>query len=74
MTIDFDKCGGLVPAIIQDSTTGKVLMLGYMNAESYARTQETGRAKVAIWATNLPAWYITFWATTKLGAVLVTVN
>ena len=30
--------------------------------------------KVAIWATNVPAWYITFWATTKLGAVLVTVN
>ena len=31
-------------------------------------------AKVAIWATNVPAWYITFWATTKIGAVLVTVN
>ena len=31
-------------------------------------------SKVAIWATNLPAWYITFWATVKLGAVLVTVN
>ena len=31
-------------------------------------------SKVAIWATNVPAWYITFWATTKLGAVLVTVN
>ena len=30
--------------------------------------------KVAIWATNVPAWYITFWATTKIGAVLVTVN
>ena len=29
---------------------------------------------VAIWATNVPAWYITFWATTKIGAVLVTVN
>ena len=29
---------------------------------------------VAIWATNLPQWYITFWATTKIGAVLVTVN
>jgi len=29
---------------------------------------------VAIWATNIPAWYITFWATTKIGAVLVTVN
>ena len=30
--------------------------------------------KVSIWATNVPAWYITFWATTKIGAVLVTVN
>ena len=29
---------------------------------------------VAIWATNLPQWYLTFWATTKIGAVLVTVN
>ena len=31
-------------------------------------------SKVAVWATNLPAWYITFWATVKIGAVLVTVN
>ena len=30
--------------------------------------------KVAIWATNVPQWYLTFWATTKIGAVLVTVN
>ncbi len=29
---------------------------------------------VAIWATNIPEWYLTFWATTKIGAVLVTVN
>ena len=29
---------------------------------------------IAIWATNVPAWYITFWATTKIGCVLVTVN
>ncbi|MBR4205773.1 MAG: AMP-binding protein [Clostridia bacterium] len=29
---------------------------------------------VAIWATNVPAWYLTFWATVKIGAVLVTVN
>ncbi len=29
---------------------------------------------VAVWATNVPAWFITFWATTKIGAVLVTVN
>ena len=31
-------------------------------------------AKVAVWATNVPQWYITFWAATKIGAVLVTVN
>ena len=30
--------------------------------------------KVAIWSPNLPEWYITFWATVKIGAVLVTVN
>ena len=30
--------------------------------------------KVAIWATNVPAWYITFWAATKIGAILVTIN
>ena len=30
--------------------------------------------KVAIWATNVPAWFITFWATTKIGAILVTMN
>ena len=34
----------------------------------------TAGKKVAIWATNVPAWYITFWATTKIGAILVTVN
>ncbi len=32
------------------------------------------RSHVAIWATNLPQWYIAFWAVTKIGAVLVTVN
>ncbi|MCQ2537082.1 MAG: AMP-binding protein [Lachnospiraceae bacterium] len=31
-------------------------------------------SKVSIWATNVPAWYLTFWAATKIGAVLVTVN
>ena len=34
----------------------------------------TAGKKVAVWATNVPAWYIAFWATTKIGAVLVTVN
>ena len=31
-------------------------------------------SKVTIWATNVPQWYLTFWATTKIGAVLVTMN
>jgi len=43
MNIDFDKSGGLVPAIIQDEQTLKVLMLGYMNREAYDKTQETGK-------------------------------
>jgi len=40
--IDFNKSGGLVPAIIQDSRTGGVLMLGFMNAEALALTQRSG--------------------------------
>lgn len=43
MTIDFDKMGGLVPAIIQDDKTKNVLMLGYMNQEAYNKTIETGK-------------------------------
>ena len=41
MTIDFDKMGGLVPAIIQDAVTRKVLMLGFMNEEAYQKTLAT---------------------------------
>jgi len=40
--IDFQKSGGLVPAIIQDEQTGDVLMLGFMNPESLAQPQRTG--------------------------------
>ena len=42
MNIAFDKSGGLVPAIIQDHSNGDVLMLGFMNAESFELTQRTG--------------------------------
>ncbi len=55
MKIDFDKCGGLVPAIIQDATTKVVLMLGYMNEEALQKTQETGlvtffsRSRQCLW-------------------------
>jgi phosphoribosyl-AMP cyclohydrolase len=44
MHIDFDKTGGLVPAIAQDADTGEVLMLAYMNREAYEETLRTGRA------------------------------
>jgi len=40
--IDFDKSGGLVPAIIQDEASGDVLMLGFMNEASYQETRRTG--------------------------------
>ncbi|GHT00996.1 histidine biosynthesis bifunctional protein HisIE [Bacteroidia bacterium] len=43
MKLDFDKMGGLLPAIIQDATTSKVLMLGFMNPEALAKTEETGK-------------------------------
>lgn len=43
MTIDFQKMNGLVPAIIQDAKTLKVLMLGFMNEEAYQKTVETGK-------------------------------
>jgi len=43
MKLDFEKMGGLVPAIIQDNNTSKVLMLGFMNEEAFNKTQETGK-------------------------------
>jgi phosphoribosyl-AMP cyclohydrolase len=42
MELDFEKEGGLIPAIIQDAANGEVLMLGFMNREALARTTETG--------------------------------
>lgn len=43
MKLDFEKMGGLIPAIIQDNNTSKVLMLGFMNEEAFNKTQETGK-------------------------------
>ena len=43
MELDFKKTGGLIPAIIQDECTNKVLMLGFMNEESLEKTQTTGK-------------------------------
>jgi phosphoribosyl-ATP pyrophosphohydrolase/phosphoribosyl-AMP cyclohydrolase len=51
MKIDFEKMGGLVPAIIQDATTKNVLMLGFMNEEAYRKTLETK--------------HVTFWSRTR---------
>jgi phosphoribosyl-ATP pyrophosphohydrolase/phosphoribosyl-AMP cyclohydrolase len=51
MTIDFEKMGGLVPAIIQDAVTQKVLMLGFMNEEAYQKTMDTK--------------HVTFWSRTR---------
>ncbi|MBZ5641364.1 MAG: phosphoribosyl-AMP cyclohydrolase [Acidobacteriia bacterium] len=42
MDLDFKKLDGLLPAVIQDASTGEVLMLGFMNAEAYAATQSSG--------------------------------
>jgi phosphoribosyl-ATP pyrophosphohydrolase/phosphoribosyl-AMP cyclohydrolase len=50
-TIDFDKMDGLVPGIVQDARTGEVLMLGFLNPISYARTLESG--------------FVTFWSRTR---------
>jgi len=55
INIDFDKTGGLVPVIIQDSQTLEVLMLGYMNREAWDKTQEEkkvtffSRSKNRLW-------------------------
>ncbi|WP_066633694.1 bifunctional phosphoribosyl-AMP cyclohydrolase/phosphoribosyl-ATP diphosphatase HisIE [Labilibacter marinus] len=56
MKIDFDKLGnGLVPAIIQDASTNKVLMLGFMNQEAYDKTEQErkvtffSRTKSRLW-------------------------
>jgi phosphoribosyl-AMP cyclohydrolase len=49
--IDFNKMDGLVPGIVQDARTGEVLMLGFLNRTSYAKTLETG--------------FVTFWSRTR---------
>ncbi len=55
MNLDWKKTNGLIPTIIQDSSTGEVYMLGYMNEESLKKTEETGyvwfysRSKARLW-------------------------
>jgi phosphoribosyl-ATP pyrophosphohydrolase/phosphoribosyl-AMP cyclohydrolase len=50
-TIDFAKMDGLTPGIVQDAHTGQVLMLGFLNEESWRKTKETG--------------FVTFWSRTR---------
>jgi phosphoribosyl-AMP cyclohydrolase len=50
-TIDFAKADGLVAGIVQDAESGEVLMLGFLNAESYRKSTETG--------------FVTFWSRTR---------
>jgi phosphoribosyl-ATP pyrophosphohydrolase/phosphoribosyl-AMP cyclohydrolase len=49
--IDFAKTDGLVPGIVQDAATGELLMLGFLNDESYRKTLESG--------------YVTFWSRSR---------
>jgi phosphoribosyl-ATP pyrophosphohydrolase/phosphoribosyl-AMP cyclohydrolase len=49
--LDFDKLDGLLPAVVQDATTREVLMLGFLNPESWQLTQQSG--------------YVTFWSRTR---------
>jgi len=51
MEIDFEKMDGLAPAIVQEDSTGNVLMVGFMNREAWAQTAETG--------------YVTFYSRTR---------
>ena len=51
VTIDFGKTDGLVPGIVQDWQTGEMLMLGFLNEESYRKTLESG--------------FVTFWSRTR---------
>ena len=51
VTIDFAKMDGLAPAVVQDAQTGQVLMVGFVNETSYAKTLQSG--------------YVTFWSRTR---------
>ena len=42
MNLDFEKFNGLIPAVIQDVASGRVLMLGFMNGEAFEKTRATG--------------------------------
>ena len=51
LELDFDKMNGLLPAVVQDSSDGEVLMVGFMNREAMQRTADSG--------------YVTFFSRTR---------
>jgi phosphoribosyl-AMP cyclohydrolase len=62
--LDFEKMGGLIPAIPQDAATGDVLMLAFMNREAWAETLKTGRAtyysrtRDALWVKGMTSGHV----------------
>lgn len=64
INLDFDKLGGLVPAIVQDVNTGDVLMLAFMNRAAWQATLKTGRAtyysrtRDTLWVKGLTSGHI----------------
>jgi len=56
MELDFAKGNGLIPVVVQEAESGEVLMLAYMNAESWQRTLETGKA--TYWSRSRNALWI----------------
>lgn len=84
MTIDFKKNNGLVPAIIQDAVTQKILMLGYMNKEALAKTIEQkvvtffSRSKQRLWTKGEESGHVLHLVDIKLDCdsdtLLVKVN
>jgi phosphoribosyl-AMP cyclohydrolase len=50
-TIDFEKMDGLVPGVVQDNSTGEILMLGFLNPISYQKSLDSG--------------FVTFWSRTR---------
>ena len=76
MNLDFEKQGGLIPAIIQDAVTNKVLMLGYMNKESLDKTIETNkvcfysRSRNCLWTKG--ETYVTVFAQKNVYLITIT--
>ena len=78
MNLDFTKMGGLIPAVVQDVSDGEVLMVGFMNEESFNKTVETGkvtffsRSRNELWPKGQPrdiiCWRKRFGSTATMTA------